>query len=217
MERHALVLHGVGRCPSGAGAPALVHLRLRPQMRSVPLMMWIGGLLSSVAEPLYDRLGHVWRPHDLPGPAFTAYGIKVPLLIQRWIDCLERAYPHRLTAEAAAAMSVVLSLLNSVGQWSAGFGVADDMARPACSHLPFSPPNSAPTATSLPWVQVRWRGEPHIARASSTSSATTKRYRLSLAVVLSESRSSRQPASTATWASTSEALTTSKSIRIGEP
>ena len=48
---------------------------------SIPLMMWIGGLICSLLEPMLDHLGHLWWPLNLPGPAFVGYDLNVPLLI----------------------------------------------------------------------------------------------------------------------------------------
>ena len=41
----------------------------------------LGGFILSLGEPMLDYLGHLWWPTNLPGPAFTGYGLNVPLLI----------------------------------------------------------------------------------------------------------------------------------------
>jgi hypothetical protein len=48
---------------------------------SIPLLMWIGGLICSLLEPMLDHLGHLWWPSNLPGPAFSGFELPVPLLI----------------------------------------------------------------------------------------------------------------------------------------
>jgi len=47
----------------------------------IPLLMWIGGLICSLLEPMLDHLGHLWWPLNLPGPAYVGYSLNVPLLI----------------------------------------------------------------------------------------------------------------------------------------
>ncbi len=47
----------------------------------IPLLMWLGGLICSLLEPMLDHLGHLWWPANLPGPAFFGYDLPVPLLI----------------------------------------------------------------------------------------------------------------------------------------
>jgi hypothetical protein len=68
-----------------AGGMAIVVLpyvikRLRAG-DSIPLYIWFGGFICSVCEPMLDHLGHLWWPHNLPGPAFSGYDLGVPLLI----------------------------------------------------------------------------------------------------------------------------------------
>ncbi len=48
---------------------------------AIPLLMWIGGLVCSLLEPMLDHLGHLWWSHNLPGPAFSGYGLNIPYLI----------------------------------------------------------------------------------------------------------------------------------------
>jgi hypothetical protein len=55
--------------------------RLRKHQDVVPLFAWLGGFILSLGEPMLDYLGHLWWPENLPGPAFTGYGLHVPLLI----------------------------------------------------------------------------------------------------------------------------------------
>ena len=42
---------------------------------------------------------------------------RVESYVDRWIDCLRRAFPDRDPAEAVTATAATLSLLNSVGYW----------------------------------------------------------------------------------------------------
>jgi hypothetical protein len=68
-----------------AGGMAIVVLpyvirRLRAG-DSIPIYIWFGGLICSLAEPMLDHLGHLWWPHNLPGPAFSGYDLGVPWLI----------------------------------------------------------------------------------------------------------------------------------------
>ena len=69
-----------------AGGFALLVLpyvlyRLRRYGDTVLLFTWIGGFICSLGEPMLDHLGHLWWPTNLPGPAFSAYDLNVPLLI----------------------------------------------------------------------------------------------------------------------------------------
>lgn len=68
-----------------AGGMALVVLpfviRKLCQGDSIPLYIWFGGFICSLAEPMLDHLGHLWWPHNLPGPAFSGYDLGVPWLI----------------------------------------------------------------------------------------------------------------------------------------
>jgi hypothetical protein len=47
----------------------------------VALWAWAGGWIVSLGEPMLDTIGHLWWPHNLPGPAFKIYNLDVPLLI----------------------------------------------------------------------------------------------------------------------------------------
>ncbi|MDI3258176.1 MAG: hypothetical protein QJR02_00400 [Sinobacteraceae bacterium] len=58
-----------------------VFKRLLKDQDTIPLLMWIGGLVCSLLEPMLDHLGHLWWSHNLPGPAFAGYGLKIPYLI----------------------------------------------------------------------------------------------------------------------------------------
>lgn len=69
-----------------AGGFALLVLpyvlyRLVKHHDPVLLFTWIGGFICSLGEPMLDHLGHLWWPTNLPGPAFSAYDLNVPLLI----------------------------------------------------------------------------------------------------------------------------------------
>ncbi len=48
---------------------------------SIPLYFVFGGLLVSLLEPMLDKLGHLWWPTDLPGPAFQGFDLNIPYLI----------------------------------------------------------------------------------------------------------------------------------------
>lgn len=58
-----------------------VFYKLLKKNDSVPLMMWIGGLFTSLQESAQDTMGHLWWPTNLPGPAYIGYDLHVPLLI----------------------------------------------------------------------------------------------------------------------------------------
>jgi hypothetical protein len=60
--------------------PYALH-RLKRYRDSVPLLVWIGGFICSLGEPMLDHLGHLWWPQNLPGPVFKGYDLSVPLLI----------------------------------------------------------------------------------------------------------------------------------------
>jgi hypothetical protein len=47
----------------------------------IPALMWVGGLICSLLEPMLDHLGHLWWPTNLPGPVFLGYDLHIPLLI----------------------------------------------------------------------------------------------------------------------------------------
>jgi hypothetical protein len=48
---------------------------------SVPLLLWLGGFICSLGEPMLDHIGHLWWPQNLPGPVFKGYDLSVPFLI----------------------------------------------------------------------------------------------------------------------------------------
>lgn len=58
-----------------------VFKRLFKDRDSIPLLMWIGGLVCSLLEPMLDHLGHLWWSNNLPGISFEGYGLKIPYLI----------------------------------------------------------------------------------------------------------------------------------------
>lgn len=69
-----------------AGAFALLILpwifrRLLKEKDVIPLLMWAGGMICSLTEPMLDDLGHLWYPTNLPGPAFVGFGVNIPWLI----------------------------------------------------------------------------------------------------------------------------------------
>lgn len=48
---------------------------------SVPLFMWFGGLICSLLEPMICHLGHIWWANNMPGVAFSGFGLNIPYLI----------------------------------------------------------------------------------------------------------------------------------------
>jgi hypothetical protein len=58
-----------------------VFKKLFKDQDAIPLMMWLGGLICSLLEPMLDHLGHLWWSHNLPGAAFSGYGLNIPYLI----------------------------------------------------------------------------------------------------------------------------------------
>lgn len=58
-----------------------VFKKLTKENDSVPLMMWLGGLVCSLLEPMLDHMGHLWWSVNLPGPVYKGYGLEIPLLI----------------------------------------------------------------------------------------------------------------------------------------
>lgn len=58
-----------------------VFWRLFKLKDTVPLMMFIGGLVTSLQESALDTMGHLWWPTNLPGPAYIGYQLHVPFLI----------------------------------------------------------------------------------------------------------------------------------------
>jgi hypothetical protein len=55
--------------------------RLVRHKDSLPLLMLGAGLITSLGEPMLDLVGHLRWAQNLHGPAFTNFGIDVPLLI----------------------------------------------------------------------------------------------------------------------------------------
>ena len=54
--------------------------RLVKKGDSVPLFMWLGGVLCSFQESMLDNIGHLWYPPNMPGPLYIGYGVPVPLV-----------------------------------------------------------------------------------------------------------------------------------------
>lgn len=44
-------------------------------------LMWLGGALAIVAEPMIDHVCYLWWPNDLPGPVVSGWKVNVPLFI----------------------------------------------------------------------------------------------------------------------------------------
>lgn len=47
----------------------------------LPALMWFGGALAIVPEPLIDHVCYLWWPNDLPGPVVSGWQVHVPLFI----------------------------------------------------------------------------------------------------------------------------------------
>lgn len=58
-----------------------VFYKLIKEKNSIPLFMWIGGLICSLLEPMLDHLGHLWWSVNLPGHVYHGYDLHIPLLI----------------------------------------------------------------------------------------------------------------------------------------
>ena len=57
---------------------AFNHLRKGDRL---PILMLLSGLLTSLGEPQLDYVSHLRWANNLPGPAFTMFGLHVPALI----------------------------------------------------------------------------------------------------------------------------------------
>lgn len=70
---------------AGAAAVALTLpwaiIAFKKHRDSLPILMIIGGFLTSLGEPMLDFVGHLRWAGDLPGPAFSNFGIDIPILI----------------------------------------------------------------------------------------------------------------------------------------
>lgn len=47
----------------------------------VPLLMWLGGAICSVSEPMADHLTHLWWAGNNLGPVFSGFDVDVPAFI----------------------------------------------------------------------------------------------------------------------------------------
>jgi hypothetical protein len=56
-------------------------LRLKRRSDWLPILALGAGLITSLGEPMLDLVGHLRWAQNLQGPAFTNFGIDVPLLI----------------------------------------------------------------------------------------------------------------------------------------
>lgn len=65
------------------GFAALLYtlFRLIKNRDTIPLMIWLGGLLAFTVEAFGDCVGHIWWPHNLPGPVLWFFGVRLPLFI----------------------------------------------------------------------------------------------------------------------------------------
>lgn len=48
---------------------------------ALPILLLVGGAVTSLQEPMLDVLGLVWWPENLPGPAFTIFDRPMPYLV----------------------------------------------------------------------------------------------------------------------------------------
>jgi hypothetical protein len=55
--------------------------RLQKHRDWLPILMLIGGAITSLGEPQLDLVSHLRWANNLPGPAFTMFGLHVPALI----------------------------------------------------------------------------------------------------------------------------------------
>jgi hypothetical protein len=55
--------------------------RLRKYRDQLPILMLISGAITSLGEPQLDFVSHLRWADNLPGPAFTMFGLHVPALI----------------------------------------------------------------------------------------------------------------------------------------
>jgi hypothetical protein len=107
-----------------AGGLALVVLpwivwRLVKREDPVPLLVWIGGFICALGEPMLDTIGHLWWPKNLPGPAFKLYGLSVPALIPPCYTAtvaLAGYIFYRLLARGTTVRGVFL-------MWTVGLGI----------------------------------------------------------------------------------------------
>ncbi|OBH11105.1 hypothetical protein [Mycobacterium sp. E1747] len=60
--------------------PWCVHRGFRDK-NWLPTLMWFGGALAIVPEPLIDHVCYLWWPNDLPGPVLSGWDVNVPLFI----------------------------------------------------------------------------------------------------------------------------------------
>lgn len=57
------------------------YVMWRRHRDTLPILMLAGGFLTALGEPMLDLLGHLRWASDLPGPAFSNFGIDIPYLI----------------------------------------------------------------------------------------------------------------------------------------
>jgi hypothetical protein len=48
---------------------------------NIPILVWLGGWVCSLLEPMLDHLGHLWWSHNLAGPAMSGFHLNIPFLI----------------------------------------------------------------------------------------------------------------------------------------
>ena len=55
--------------------------RLVKKKDSVPILVWFGGIICSLIEPMLDELGHVWWALNLPVHVFRGFDMTIPILV----------------------------------------------------------------------------------------------------------------------------------------
>jgi hypothetical protein len=48
---------------------------------NIPILVWLGGFVCSLLEPMLDHAGHLWWSHNLAGPAYSGFSLNIPWLI----------------------------------------------------------------------------------------------------------------------------------------
>jgi hypothetical protein len=54
---------------------------IRKRRDYLPLLMLCAGAITSLGEPMLDHVGHLRWANNLPGPAFSNFGLHIPVLI----------------------------------------------------------------------------------------------------------------------------------------
>src|SRR4051794_15000130 len=54
---------------------------IRKRRDYLPILMLATGAITSLGEPMLDHVGHLRWANNLPGPAFSNFGLDIPILI----------------------------------------------------------------------------------------------------------------------------------------